>query len=195
MLLLWSTIGAIGSAHAQVITSFSLYQAPNKLLGPVPATINLAVLGRNLTIVANTDTTSNIGKIVFKFDGATVRSERTSPYALAGGSNSVLRPYPKLVNLGSHSVSADLFHVNGKKISSKSVTFVVVDNKKAPTVAPMNAQVPIPAPITVTVNVPVPITAPINGNFRITGELRKWHQVTLAFAGPSVSENDIVNHS
>ena len=177
----------IGSTNAQVITSFSLYQAPNKLLGPVPDSINVAVLGRDLTIVANTDTTSTVGKIVFKFDGATVRSESVSPYALGGDTNGIFKDYPNLLKIGSHTVNADLFLVNGKKTSSKSVTFVVVDN-------PISAPVPIRTPIRAPVSIPTPIKAPVAaGNFRITGELRKWHKVTLAFDGPSVSENDAVN--
>ena len=46
------------------------------------------------------------------------------------------------------------------------------------------------SPMAAPVVVPTPIVTPTVGNAVITGELRKWHKVTLAFTGPFASETD-----
>ena len=65
---------------------------------------------------------------------------------------------------------------------------------RAPTTDPSKAPINSKSPTKEPTKSPItePTAAPLQ-NFLLIGELRKWHKVTLAFDGPSVSESDIVN--
>jgi Domain of unknown function (DUF5060) len=61
---------------------------------------------------------------------------------------------------------------------------------RAPTAAPVPARAPTAAPVPAR----APTAAPVAGIVRITGELRKWHKVTLAFLnGPTTNEGATPN--
>jgi hypothetical protein len=106
-----------------------LYKTPTTFVGPISNKdiINLAKVGRNITIVANA-TIPNIKQIQFSFDGVVVRRELAVPYAIGGDiSRKFLLPFPKLAIIGNHTVTAEAFHANGTIVERNRVRFVVDD--------------------------------------------------------------------
>ena len=125
LLLLVALLCQLIVSHAQVLTGFTLIKPPNTSLGPVPSTINLADVGTSLNIKAETTPGANIAKVVFWFDGSPVSTEIVEPYALGRNKKNTYFSFPRLSNIGTHTVVAKAYNSNRKLIEEKSVTFTV----------------------------------------------------------------------
>ena len=167
------------------VTGFTLINAASdSVIGPLMSgdQIVLNNVGKKLSIRA--DTSGNIGSVQFDFDGVTnYRTENNSPFVLGGDSNGNHAPIDDLAIEGLHTVSATPF--SGSKLSGTSgatltISFVVTAVATPPTNTPPPSKSDVP-----------PYNHGPNGV--LTGELRKWHKITLGFDGPVTSETATTN--
>lgn len=131
-------------------------------------TLNLFYLPKLNVRVQTFPTT--VGSVGFNYDGdANFRTENAAPYALAGDDgNGSYEPWTPA--LGTHTIVATPYtkrKKGGEAGNAKSVTIVVI-NQDTTTVQP-------------------------SGNATISGELKKWHKVTLSFNGPQTNEEATPN--
>ncbi|MDX2302388.1 MAG: DUF5060 domain-containing protein [Microscillaceae bacterium] len=149
------------------VQSFTLINADNNVeLGLLQdgAIINLALLTTNrLSIRANTNPDA-VGSVRFGYDSdPNYRTENNTPYAIQGFSNGNYNPWTP--SLGQHQLSAIPFTDPNASGTSGS-TFSI------------NFQV---------------IDVPQNSDPIISGEMKKWHKITISFFGPESSEQDTDN--
>ncbi|OJJ14972.1 hypothetical protein BKI52_41195 [marine bacterium AO1-C] len=131
-------------------------------------TLNLFYLP-TLNVRAQTFPTT-VGSVGFNYDGdENFRTENGAPYTLAGDDgNGTYEPWNP--TLGTHTIVATPYTERkrrGEVGSAKSITLVVINEDTT-------------------------ITQP-SGNATISGELKKWHKVTLSFNGPQTNESATPN--
>ncbi|MFY0607672.1 MAG: DUF5060 domain-containing protein [Cyclobacteriaceae bacterium] len=155
---------------AQSITSLSLINAnTNQPIGDLTQdyVINLTEIGSELNIRANT--TGTIGSVKFFLDGTAVRTESTAPYAFAGDTDGDYWVWTP--PLGNHTVKAIAYSEGGgagSELSSIEINFTVEGTQN---------DIVFPTELG-------------TGEVIISGETKKWHNVTLTFDGPSYAETD-----
>ena len=151
---------------AQQITSFTLIDATtDNAVGTITegSTFDLSDIGSSVNIRANT--TGTIGSVRFWLDDIVQKTEGVAPYTMFGDNNGDFDGLP--IEAGSHKVKATVFSGSGGTGTAEntlSVNFNITDENYAPP------------------------TDPGTGEVQITGELKKWHKVTLSFDGPAYSE-------
>lgn len=172
--------------YSQEVTSFSLINAADdsfiKTLRE-GETIDVQSVGNQLTIRA--DTSGTVGSVRFTLDGNDATTENESPYSLNGDSNGNYAPEPNLVVGGAHSISATIFSGpsgTGTAVASSSIFLIVI---APPTTDPPPQNLNPIVPRTSAYDSPAYNHSP-DGS--LTGELKKWHKVTLGFDGPSTLE-------
>lgn len=165
LLLLISPFYVLG----QSVDSLTLVNADNEQdIGPLinGQVLNLSTLStRNLNIRANTSP-SKVGSVRFGYDtNSSYHIENIAPYALAGDN-----PTGNYLNwtptLGSHILKATSYtgsNASGIAGTTLSISFTIKDS------------------------------TPSTGKIVITGELKKWHKVTITFDGVSTSESNSYN--
>ncbi|HAS45716.1 MAG TPA: hypothetical protein DCS93_34860 [Microscillaceae bacterium] len=163
----WSPVFTVTtSPDGMSVTDLILIDADaNQDLRPLQNndTLNLFYLP-TLNVRAETFPTT-VGSVGFNYDGdANFRTENAAPYALVGDDgNGTYEPWTP--TLGTHTIIATPYTKSkkrGEAGNAKSITIVVI-NQDTSAVQP-------------------------SGNATISGELKKWHKVTLAFNGPQTNE-------
>jgi hypothetical protein len=161
------------AVSGQKVDSFTLIDARTNL--PVAAhnpladgaVIDTAQTGSALNIRANTTPAAN-GSVTFDLSGATreSRSEKTAPYALFGDKPD--GDYSQgAFNKGKHSLTATPFNRStGKPGTPLTITFTIAHGS---VIDPVRSK----GPTIVT----------------LTGEMKKWHTLTLHCPGPETSES------
>ncbi len=170
-------------------------------------TLYLTKLGPSLNIRANTE--GAVSSVKFKLNGNPIRTEKLPPYALYGDIRGNYKPWNP--PLGTHTVTATAYSGSQVAGSERSVTFVVTDSESDsnpdpepepdsdpepdpdpdPDPNPDPDPDPNPDPDPDPNPDPEPEPQPNDGEMVITGELKKWHKITLSFAGPEHKETDV----
>ena len=170
----------LGAPAADSVVSFTLIDAGAEQ--PIPAfdplidgaTINLADVGSNLNIRANTNPPV-VGSVRFALDGNNnFQTENVEPYAMAGNSGTDYSSWSP--SLGLHTLTATPFsgsNASGTAGTPLTIQFTVVDDT------------PPPPPQT------CPAIQSPPGSGTVSGTLTKWHPITVSFAGPTASETDV----
>jgi CubicO group peptidase (beta-lactamase class C family) len=155
------------SAGSLGVASFTLINAdthqPIPGFNPMPqnAVLNLTTLPtRNLNIRANT-APATVGGVTFRLNGSLIRSEGEAPYALAGDSANRYNAWTPAT--GAYLLNAVPHDAGGRAGTALNLNFTVVASVTPP---------PAATPASVSV----------------TGELKKWHNVTLTIAGLDTNE-------
>ena len=183
-----ATTASLSVLHAGEVTRLTLINAEtDQPIGELRsgATLDLAKVGGNLNVRA--DVAGQVGSVRFALDGKNnFRTESTVPFALAGdskGNYNSWTPSP-----GKHKIVATPFaqpQAKGAAGSPLVVEFNVV-GKAASGLAPMTY--PVLKDESVFGQLRIPSRPP-----EISGELRKWHKITLTFDGPETSETSAPN--
>ncbi len=178
---------AASVVQAGEVTSLVLINAQtNKAIGPLADgdTIDLAKIGQ---VNVRADVKGDVASVRFAIDNSkNSKTESTAPFALAGdtkGNYGNWSPSP-----GKHTITATPFSKPGAKGDQGnplSVTVKVVGKPK-PALAPI--EYPVLEDETVFKKMAVPAGPP-----EISGELKKWHKITLSFDGPNTSETSTPN--
>jgi len=153
---------------AQQITGFDLINAQTDVsVGEIAegSSFNTTDIGSQLNIRANTS--GSIGSVKFWLDGAEQKTEGAAPYAMFGDESGDF--LGGAISIGNHEVKATAFSgagAAGEVLSTLSVTFVLTESIED-VVHPADSG---------------------TGEVEITGELKKWHKITLSFDGPAYSE-------
>lgn len=155
----------------QSITQLVLVDAVSNLdISPLEGgdTLNFFYLPAiELNVRAETDP-GTVGSVGFEYDGQIdFATENFTPYALTGDAKGDYNPWTP--TLGSHTLTATPYTApnrGGEAGNPKTVNFVVIDQDT--TTTPPDT---VGGPPTV-----------------VTGELKKWHKVTLSFEGIETSE-------
>lgn len=155
--------------------------------------INLALYGNApLTVRCDVSNASapSIGYVEFNLDnGRIVRTEEMAPYYLGGDTAGDADEVNTLQVIGIFTLQITAYgEFNSNILQQKVYTFSVIDTSipdgggtLSPTVTPLSIY-----------DVANYTSDSITGS--INGELKKWHKITIGFAGPSTSEtNNIVN--
>jgi Domain of unknown function (DUF5060) len=165
-------------ATSQAITSFRLVNAQtNTEIGPLNnnAVLFLNTLPSAWTIIAIS--TGLVGSVAFNLDGnANYRTENAAPWSMTGDNAGAYIPWNP-VPLGGHTLIATPFtgtNRGGTMGTSLQVSFTVNATNGTPTASDVK-----------------PYNFSTTG--ALSGELRKWHKITLGFVGPFVSETDTYN--
>ncbi len=169
LLILLAALSAfLPESHAQEVTSLTLVNATTDTdIRPLKTkdTINLAQTGTFLNIRANPGT-SKVGSVVFGLDGnGQYRIESTVPYVLQGDNGGNYNSWTPTI--GTHLITATPFSATGgggTKGTGLSITIVVI-------------------------NQPVDTTGSGTYSIALSGELKKWHKITLSIKGPQTDEN------
>lgn len=148
-------------------------------------TIDLSIAGR-LNIRA--DTRDEVGSVRFALDDNTdFLTENVAPYALRGDRNGdygVWTPSP-----GKHTLTATPYTksgAGGTRGRAKTITFTVVGKAKV-TAEPIKTRPSQHADIADEDELGQ-ISAPAGGTGTVSGDLKRWHKVTVDFEGPASSE-------
>ncbi len=165
-------------ANADEVTSFTLVNASSnadiQTLNDGD-TVNLYYTGLSLNIRANTSP-STVGSVKFGYDGNNNYSvESVAPYAMEGDNSGDYNSWTP--TLGSHTVTGTPYteaSAGGTAGTSKTVSFTVINDDGGSGGAGYD-----------------PPADPGTGAVTITGELKKWHKITLSFDGPQYNEADI----
>ena len=178
----------VSGLHAGEVSGLTLINAEtNQTIGPLNdgGTIDLSKVGGELNVRA--DVSGQVGSVRFAYDkDDNYRTESTAPFAFEGdtkGNYGSWSPSP-----GKHTIVATPFskpRAGGEKGQPLSVNFKVVGEAK-----PMSA--PIEYPTLEDESIFETMVIP-SGSAKITGELRKWHKITLTFDGPKTSETSTPN--
>lgn len=165
-------------AYSQTITGLYLVDTTTEMdLHPLKdgGIIDLLQAGTFLTIRATVDDSSKIRNVVLKFDKLFERTDAFPPYSLTGDTD---QPLSTLAEVGIHTISVKANSRAASPGHQLSATFTVVRGKEtlAPTPAPLGKY-----------DVPPYNYAP---NGALTGELKKWHKITVGFVGPSTNERE-----
>jgi hypothetical protein len=197
--LLWFAYSIAGWLCAepvlgQQITGFTLVHAASDTdLAPIAngGIIDLADSGSELSMRANVfdndNDTPTIGSIVFTVNGTETATENYAPYALAGNSGSDYFPVPALAIVGNHTITANMYSDgsgSGTILDESTITVQVIDGTSTavgPTLPPVTA--PTSFPLLTDV-----LAYPSSPQGSVSGELCKWHKITVGFQGPMTSE-------
>ncbi|MEM7102872.1 MAG: DUF5060 domain-containing protein [Bacteroidota bacterium] len=171
--LLFVTISCFSQIE---VLSFTLVDASTDIdIGPLQNndTIDLSSLNStDLNIRANTNP-AEVGSVVFAYDGnPNFQTESVAPYALAGDNAGDYAAWTPTV--GTHVLVATPYSLSGGggvAGTSLSIQFVVING----------------------VGGSDPCTNPSPVALGVSGELKKWHKVTITFQGPNTTETDPVN--
>ncbi len=169
-LLLLLGFSLIQTTHAQEVTSFTLVDATTDadLFELADGdTIDLREVGLALNVRANTS--GSVEEIRFTIDGEAVRTEKTAPYALFGDTDGDYNAWQFLPD--TYQIEAQPYAGGNTTGTSLSISIVVIDGNE-PTGGGGNP------------------SDPGTGAVSISGELKKWHKVTLSFDGPYHEETD-----
>lgn len=177
----------VSTVSANEVTSLVLINAQtNQVIGSIEDddTINLAKVG---TVNIRADVSGDVASVRFGVDNnKNVRTEGTAPFALAGdtkGNYNDWHPSP-----GKHTITATPFSergAQGEQGDTLAVTIKVVG-------APKPALPPIEYPALEDESVFNKMRVHA-GPPQISGELKKWHKITLTFEGPKMSETSTPN--
>jgi hypothetical protein len=184
--LLFTSMAA--GLSASEVTSLVLINAKsNQPIGPLKDgdTIDLAKVGGGLNIIAKVS--GEVGSVRFQLDeNRNFRTESTAPFALAGDTDGNHHSWkPKS---GKHTIVAIPFargQARGDQGKALSIRFTVRGK-------PANVLPPIEYPVLKDESVFERMDVPA-GPAVVTGELRKWHKITLTFDGPQSSETSTPN--
>ncbi|MEO1652014.1 MAG: fibronectin type III domain-containing protein, partial [Bacteroidota bacterium] len=157
----------------QAVIRFDLYNADNdQLIGELQEgdTINYAEINTPRISITAITNPSTVGSVRFSYDNvANFNTETTKPYAINGDTGDDLNAWTP--SLGNHTLTATPYDAgggNGNAGTPLTVNFIVTD--QGSNTDPGNAPPPV-----------------------ISGELKKWHKVTISFFGPNTSEDDTYN--
>lgn len=160
------------SIQAQTVSKLVLVDAlSDQDIGELTSgfNINLNEVGRALNVRAEVNGT--IGSIQFSLDSdANYRTENTPPYSLAGDTNGDYEAWTPTI--GSHSITATAFSEasgGGDELDALTIVFTVSEE-----------EIDIEEP-----------DNPGTGEVVVSGELKKWHKVTLSFDGPAFYEKSV----
>jgi len=196
-------IASIHGCFAQELSGFSLIDSSSDLdLGALTdgSTVDLAIAGSELSVRADPTSPSGIGSVRFDLDGVTnVQTENVVPYALGGDSGGDYNAVFTDANLGDHEICATPFsgaNRGGTAGSTICISITTVRNQ-GPTEVPSPTEAPTIPPTRSPVVPPssesdVPAYN-VGEDGELTGELKKWHKITLSFVGPSTSETATPN--
>ncbi|MEL6655504.1 MAG: PKD domain-containing protein [Bacteroidota bacterium] len=166
-LFLLLVLGA--SLPAQSVTQLVLVDATtDEDIGPLMdgSTIDLTAVGTSLNVRA--EVSGTVGSIRFSLDGQTnFQTENVAPYALAGDTGGNYNAWTPA--LGTHILTATAYTgsgASGSVLNAVTVNFTVTEEE---------VEIEVPAD-------------PGTGAVTVSGELKKWHKVTLSFDGPFYSE-------
>jgi hypothetical protein len=109
---------------------------------------------------------SNVAQVSFTFDGTYINTEKAAPWTLNRNDS-----FDRIATIGKHTLTVVAMSSTSSVIETTSISFTTV------------AALPDLSPV----------AAPSLQSFRIIGELRKWHKVTIAFTGPFATETDTKN--
>jgi len=171
------------------LVGFTLIDAATDLaIGAVENgdTIDLSTIGAQ-QLSMRADTSGTVGSVKLELDGQPTATESVWPYALGGDSGGNYNPVPGLLVATSHTVVATIFSGSGGSGiagDSLSITFYVTDNSPPSPTGP-----PIEPPSSDSDVDPYPSSP----QGTVSGELLKWHKISLGFEGPSTSETDFLN--
>lgn len=149
------------------------------------ATVNTKSDGERLNIRA--DVSGDVGSVRFVLDGEDVKTENVAPYSLAGDSRGDYSAWK--LGAGRHTLRATPYGRaggQGAPGTALSVTFTMVGRAKATAARKRGREdgKSMVAPVR-----PVPPAVTMKpGSVKVSGEMKKWHKVTIAFAGPAASE-------
>ena len=167
--ILWCLIYGPSLLNAQSVSQFVLVNATtNQDIGVLEegSILNLSEIGSSLNVRA--EVSSSVGSIRFSWDGNNnFQTENVAPYAFAGDSNGDYNSWTP--TLGEHTIAATAYSEEGATgtiLSTLTIQFSVIEDE-------------------VEIDVP---DNPGTGAISISGELKKWHKITLSFDGPSFSE-------
>lgn len=138
--------------------------------------INISEIGtRNLNVRANTDP-ATVGSVKFAYNGdPNYKTENVAPYTLGGDNNGNYLPWTP--SLGNQILKATPYpeaNIQGEAGTPLEISFRIIEDE-------INTGGPDPDP-------PAPGTPPV-----VSGELRKWHKITISFTGPNTSEDASFN--
>ncbi|MEM9327429.1 MAG: DUF5060 domain-containing protein [Bacteroidota bacterium] len=130
-------------------------------------TLNLFYLPQEISVRVTTNP-EQVGSVGFNYNGdPNFQTENFAPYAIAGDTQGDFKPWS--VELGNNTLTATAYTSSGRggeAGAASTVQFAVIREDTSTVADP-----PVDGP---------PAT--------VSGELKKWHKVTLSFQGPSTSE-------
>jgi Domain of unknown function (DUF5060) len=182
-----SMLYLVSQVAAQQVTGFTLINAASgNVIGPLSSgdKIVLSDVGKKLSIRA--ETSGSIGSIRFAFDGVTnYQTENDSPYSLGRDFNGNYAPVRELAVEGAHTVSATPF--SGSSLRGNPGMTITISFDVTAVATPQTTR----SRLTQSSSDVPPYNHGPNGV--LTGELRKWHKVTIGFDGPDTSETATTN--
>jgi len=113
----------------------------------------------------------SVSAVRFDLESGYRRTEGARPFALCGDKGGTYNRCDE-VGLGQHILTVTPIAQGGVKGTSLTISFTIVDS---------TAPVATPAP------------TPTTSSSVVSGELRKWHKITLTFEGPTASETGTPN--
>ena len=175
--IVWVLLELVACVRSQRITGFTLMDTTTNseiaslVNGDV---IDLAEVGKSLTVRADVDDPDKTRNVILDIDNGFVeRTDAFPPYAL-GGDTTV--PVSLLTVFGVHSITATATSNVDGATDSQTVTFQIIngDESMAPSATPvLNSDTP-------------KLLASLEGT--VSGELKKWHKITIGFLGPLTGE-------
>ncbi len=136
-------IGAGVAPAAPLLNSLTVVTAPT---GAVVGPLNGYIYDLSNSLSVRADPKSGVGSVIFKLDGAVIRTESTLPYTVAGDSNGVYTAWKPA--LGAHVLLATPYSASGGQGTAGapiSAGFSVVNRKIPPTPTPTPTITPPPA--------------------------------------------------
>lgn len=134
--LLFSLSNSICASLIGNLTIYDTSSNPATNLGVLlpNSTLDLAVVGTSLTILAEVDPTiQEKGTLLFVFDKSFTNKESYPFFALNGNSGTYFRSFPLMTTLGPHTILTQLFNDTTNTIrETKSVPFTVIDSSNRP---------------------------------------------------------------
>ncbi len=180
-------ISFASALRANEVTSLVLISSQtNKVIGPIADgdTIDRAKVG---SVNVRADVSGGVASVRFAVDNnKNVRTESTAPFALAGDTNGNYNDWQP--GPGKHTITATPFSERGAKGEQGEAISVTVKVIGKPKLALSPIEYPVLKDESVFKKMSVPAGPP-----QITGELKKWHKITLTFDGPKTSETSTPN--
>ncbi len=178
---------AAGVEAGEVVSLVLIDAETNQTIGPLSDgdTIDLTKVGGSLNVRA--EVRGNVGSVQFALDQKdNFRTESTAPFSLAGDTEGNYGSWTP--SAGKHTIVATPFSkpkAGGEKGQPFAVTFGVVGKAKS---APPSVDYPVLEDETVFEKMAVAAGPP-----EISGELKRWHKITLTFDGPEAAETSTPN--
>ena len=158
----------VGTVQGQSIQSFTLINAStDQVIGSLSDGDEIS---SSQTISIRADAGSGTASVKFYVNGSYFSTENQAPYALAGDTNGDYNAWNP--GTGTYTIKAEPYsgsNGSGSLGTTKSIQISIVDQ-------------------TTSVE---PSSDTGTGEVQITGELKKWHKVTLSLDGPFHSETDV----